>query len=93
MSKAKVEVWFNIDEQAYADYYGEEPNGETAGEALDEINMWMRRYLQGDERVMRFAWARASVGRPVPVSEDGEELPGEESSADDEAGTVESHRV
>lgn len=72
VSKAKVEVWFSIDEKAYAEYYGEDPNGETGQEALEELNMWLRRYLQGDERVMRFAWARAVVGRPVPVPEDEE---------------------
>lgn len=82
MSKAKVEVWFKIDEKAYAEYYGETPNGETVGEALEELNMWLRRYLQGEERVMRFAWATAVVGRPHPVPDDEGEATGEEHSSD-----------
>lgn len=72
MSKAKVELWFDIDEEGYAKFYGENVNGETVQEALDEVYTLLRRVFQSDDDAARFrsSWWRASVGRPVPVEEE-----------------------
>jgi hypothetical protein len=68
-SKAEVQISFWIDLEKYAEFYGEEVNGETEQEALADLGTALRHAFQAENGRMRSPWYRAIVGRAVPVGD------------------------